>query len=82
MRRAVFFGIVLLLSAPAHGDALSTGRFGINSRILNLTGDGIAIGQVEPTRPGKPGFDTDAGLLNSDVEPMAVFLLDGPATIN
>ncbi len=34
-----------------------------------LTGLNIAIGQVEPSRPGDPTFDTTAGLVLSTVDP-------------
>jgi hypothetical protein len=58
---------------------LSTGPNGINSSDLGLTGDGIAIGMVEPNRPGDPkrpdnsNFDTMANLINSSVNPAEVF---------
>jgi hypothetical protein len=66
-------------------DDTSAGINGINARCLTtpggtiLTGSGIAIGQVEVPRPGKPGFDaTDYS--NPDVIPAGVYRQNGPAT--
>jgi subtilisin family serine protease len=65
----------------------SNGANGINSRGLGLTGKGIAIGQVEVRRPGKPGFDKNDGnrngipdLVHPDVQPEKVFFQGGAAT--
>lgn len=51
----------------------SIGPNGIHSNVLNLTGNGVAIGQLELGRPGDPNFDTDMALFNSTVEPEMVF---------
>src|SRR5262245_22233533 len=60
-------------------DDSSAGAGGILARNLTLadgvtilTGNGIAIGQVEPERPGKPGYDSPANY-NPDVRPFASF---------
>jgi hypothetical protein len=41
-------------------DDNSAGPNGINARVLNLTGTGIYIGQVEPDRPGLKGANFDS----------------------
>ena len=71
--------INLPVTAATLGD--STGVNGINSQGLGLTGAGIGIGQVEPERPGLPGFDN---LDNShpNVIPAGVFLQNRPAVPN
>ncbi len=68
-------------------DDVSAGPAGINARYLGppdtviLNGSGVGIGQVEPVRPGKPGFDNAANS-HPDVTPTAVFLRNGPAVAN
>ncbi len=62
----------------------TNGKDGIDSRELlklGLTGKGIAIGQVEGGRPGKPGFDNAANS-NLIVQPKEVFVQDKPAKAN
>jgi hypothetical protein len=54
----------------------SIGPNGINSRPLDLNGMGIAIGQVEASRPGKHGYDTIANCCNVDIVPTGVFVQD------
>lgn len=77
------------------GSIASIGPGGINSAGLPYTGAGISIGQVEPDRPTKPGFDdpynsnfftdpTEVSILNGDPNPTAnaqdeIFILDPPA---
>lgn len=73
----VFFAAV----HPGWADDASTGINGIHSQGLGLTGRGIAIGQVEPERPGLPGFD-DAAHSNPTVIPAGVFVRNGPAIAN
>src|SRR5687767_14631504 len=54
--------VVLLFASSAYGDAESIAPGGINSAGLQLPngmpldGAGMGIGQVEGTRPGKPGY--------------------------
>jgi hypothetical protein len=72
---------VFLASSLALADGPSTGANGINSQAVPETGNGARIGQVEQTRPGKPGFDNAANS-NADVAPFQVFLKAGPATAN
>jgi len=69
----------VLLSMPvsfAMGSLETNGIDGINSASLNLDGTGISIGQIEPGRPGKPGFD-DGSNSNFGTQPVEVYLLDG-----
>jgi hypothetical protein len=51
---------------------LTAGASGINARNLDLTGKGVAIGQVELGRPGLPGFDKPENS-NAGVKPAAVY---------
>jgi subtilisin family serine protease len=64
-------------------DANSAGPLGIDALGLNLTGQGIHIGQVEPGRPGlrAGGFD-DPAHSHPDVTPAEVFFRNGPAVAN
>lgn len=72
-----------VLTSSAHASTITITGIGINSLGLRdaqgdlLTGAGVAIGQVEPHRPG----DVDAGDLpanrNSFIDPEAVFYRDG-----
>ncbi len=62
----------------------TNGKDGIDSRELlklGLTGKGIAIGQVEGWRPGKPGFDNKDNS-HTKVKPTEVFVQDKPAKAN
>lgn len=78
----VVFGLTLLVFAtPALPLSVSVGVNGINAKNLGLTGKGIAIGQVELERPGKPGFD-DFANSHPDVNPTGVFVQNGAATAN
>jgi len=81
-RHHLILGIVLGSLIPYHAKAgiNSIGPNGINSASLGLTGAGIAIGQVEPGRPGMMGFDTDSMCCNSTINPTAVFRRDQNAT--
>lgn len=63
------------LMHSAHASVDTNSSAGINSAILDLNGDGVYIGQVEPLRPGKPEFD-DASNSNFGTKPVAVYLLD------
>ncbi len=60
------------------------GSKGINSIGLGLNGMGVAIGQVEPSRPGKSvadgGPDTDGDCCNDKIVPTGIFLQDMNAT--
>jgi hypothetical protein len=71
---------LLNISAPALADDASTGPEGIRSNrltALGLTGNGVAIGQVEGNRVALPGFDTEVAnpnvFANPTVTPTAVF---------
>jgi hypothetical protein len=81
------FIAVALAACIAYGDDVSTGVDGIHARGLRapdggtLTGAGIAIGQVEPNRPGKPGFD-DPAFSHPKVEPKSVFVQQNDAGKN
>jgi subtilisin family serine protease len=65
-----------------HAGEDSIGSNGIDSASLNLTGADIAIGQVEPFRPGQNGYDTDANCCNSTIQPSGVFVRDMIAGVN
>jgi hypothetical protein len=83
MRWAIFSGSILglLVIVPfAFGNAMTNGPDGINASGLGLTGMGTAIGQVEPGRPGLPGFDAPANV-HSTVVPAAVFRRDGAPNV-
>jgi hypothetical protein len=71
----------LAVGDPTRADDTSAGINGIHSQGLGLTGKGIAIGQVEPGRPGLPGFDNAANS-NATVTPAGVFIRDGAAVAN
>jgi hypothetical protein len=68
-------------------DATSASVEGINSRGLQtlagklLTGDKIPLGQVEPYRPGKPGYD-NATNSNPTVKPAGVYRMGAAASKN
>lgn len=57
MRYLCVLGI--FASIPAFGDIVSVGPFGIDASATGLTGSGVLIGQAEPGRPGKDGYDSD-----------------------
>jgi hypothetical protein len=89
MRRLIRAGIYsfigqLLSAAAALGSTESVGPNGINSAGLDETGVGIAIGQVEPGRPGKriaDGGPDSAINANQFIVPADVFRLDGAANV-
>jgi len=67
---------IFVESSIAFGSDESVGGNGINSAITGLTGQGVAIGQVELGRPGSRLFDTlpqSLGLLHVEVRPKEVF---------
>jgi hypothetical protein len=68
--------------ADAWSSVETIGPNGINSAALGLTGDEIIIGQVEPFRSGKPGYDTDANCCNIHVTPVDVFVHGQQANVN
>ncbi len=73
--------LTVAMNAPVFADDPSTDPNGINSQGLGLTGAGIGIGQVEPGRPGKPGFDNAANS-HPKVTPTGVYLRNGAAVAN
>lgn len=74
----------LLHPHPLFGSEDTRGPNGINSAVLNLTGAGVSIGQVEAQRPGKFGDDYDDGLhSNFGTIPKEVYIENGlPPTWN
>ena len=93
METCKFGGLLinLLIVANAFGSVDTIGPNGINSvglttaNGLPLNGGAVgavnpvAIGQVEPDRPGDPSFDTDPTLFHTAVDPAGVFYLkEGP----
>lgn len=86
MRAALGWMVILICVSSVHGSEFSTGPNGINSRALGLTGNGVAIGQVEPGRPGMPmkngmPFD-DAAWIHNQVKPANVFAGTADDTAN
>src|SRR5262249_28646180 len=77
--RMICLGVVLVSEAFADIDTI--GPNGINSAVTGLNGEGVAIGQVEGGRPGKPGFDDDKNV-NTNVVPTKVFRIDDDALKN
>lgn len=73
-------GCFCVLATTAWADVDSIGPNGIRSSLLNLTGAGVAIGQVETNRPGVEGFDVL--FHHDDVIPEAIYRLDGDAWEN
>ena len=67
--------VVTSIVRPTLGNALTNGPNGINVP-AGLTGTGIGLGQVEPGRPGLPGFDPP-DRVHTSVVPTAVFRRDG-----
>lgn len=76
----IAFGRLAVNESRASTDSI--GPNGIVSAGLNLTGDGIAIGQVERFRSGKFGYDNDALCCNATVIPADVFVMDAQADPN
>ena len=82
------FGCLVSISLFASQDTI--GPNGINSAGLRdacpqhnlLTGDGIAIGQMEAARPGKDRVDTVANCCNSFIVPTGVYFQDMDADAN
>ncbi len=72
MRRYLAVAL-LLLASRAMGSSTTIGPNGIDSLVTQLNGDGIAIGQGEVGRPGKPGHDTDPTRLASNTIPAGVY---------
>jgi len=74
----------LTVGRLAFADGPSTAATGINSQGLGLTGSGIAIGQIEPGRPGRAANPPGDNATNThpNVKPAGVFLRDGAAVTN
>lgn len=82
--RNASFCFLCLLTGNVAASSFSIGPDGINAAVLqsdlNLRGMDIAIGQVEPGRPGMEPTDDPANRHN-DVDPVAVFRFNqGPNT--
>jgi len=76
----VVIGLVLAYSIQASEDTI--GPKGINSIATGLNGLGAAIGQVEPGRPGKHGYDTEENCCNASVVPFEVYARTEEADVN
>lgn len=63
---------LLLTTTAAKSDEDSIGTLGINSKGTGLDGSGVLIGQAEPTRSGKAGYD-DADHSADNVFPAGVY---------
>ena len=76
---AVCVSVVLIFAVTTKASEDTIGPDGIDSAGLigfdgeTLTGGGVAIGQVELNRPGRPGTDHMATSYNLVVQPTAVF---------
>jgi len=72
-----------VLTSTVSASTITISSIGINSLGLRdaqgdlLTGAGIAVGQVEPHRPGDVEAGDDDAFLNSEIDPEAVFYRDG-----
>lgn len=64
--------ILLLVANVVRASEFTIGPDGVNSKGLELTGSGIAIGQVELGRPGLPGKDM-AKYVHPQVQPTDVY---------
>jgi hypothetical protein len=72
---------VAIFAAGVFGSSITVGPNGVNSIGLNLTGQGIFVGQVESGRPGR--YDIDDNLFsNSTVIPFTVFRRNTTPTAN
>jgi len=74
LSRGFFSLCVCITSNCGRADTLGVESTGISSMGLGLTGQGIAIGQVELSRPPVPGLE-DPVDVNTDVNPKLVALL-------
>ncbi len=64
---------VLLCANRASASSVTVGSDGINSKVLGLTGQSVAIGMVEGSRPGKNGYDTDPNNHHDQITPAQVY---------
>jgi hypothetical protein len=64
---------VLLGSETVFASSITIGTNGINSKAIGLTGQGVAIGMVEGSRPGKNGYDTDPNNHHDQITPAQVY---------
>ena len=78
--RASMCAYLVVLGQRVEASTETNGPNGINSLALAFDGSGIAVGQVEPGRPGLPGFDLLPGNVNSTIVPAGVFVQGGAAT--
>src|SRR5260221_2445282 len=62
--------VLFIFINSAQASEISNGPNGINSIATGLLGANSSIGQVEPGRPGKFGYDTEANCCNDKVVPV------------
>ncbi len=76
---------LVLITNVAVADRFTIGDIGIKSiglldaQGVPLDGDGVAVGQVEPHRPGDEQAGDGATFRNNSIDPTAVFYRDGPS---
>jgi hypothetical protein len=70
-------GYFCALAITAWADVDTIGPDGIRSSLLNLTGAGVAIGQIETGRPSVEDFDVL--FHHDDVIPEEIYRMDGDA---
>jgi hypothetical protein len=80
--RPISIAIALVLAYSTQASEETIGPKGINSVATGLDGHNSAIGQVEPGRPGKFGYDTAANCCNDKIDPFAVYTRSGQAGVN
>ena len=76
MRTIIFCLLISSIAKAALADSASIGPDGIKSKATGLTGSGVAIGQIEPGRPGKPMYDDNARV-HQQVVPTQVYSATG-----
>jgi hypothetical protein len=73
--RTLFVAVVILCAGNILASDYTKGINGIHSDVLPLDGTGVNIGQIENTRPGKPGFDDPAGTYFK-ITPTGIYFID------
>src|SRR5262245_10204683 len=78
-----FAALLVLYAVPrSKADNVSISSNGINSQGIALMGQGVALGQVDPFRPGKLSVGDSPSNISSVVLPTAVFTVTGPPVID